>query len=148
MLLLIILIGIGIYVWGMWDNDLYNGINAMGLFGAVIGSTGIVVYVGLLVMYPYNIDKRIDMYEEENKKIEEKVRDTVKAYMDYENDTLTKLIDTSDLTTLLVKYPELNSNELVKHEIQVYIDNSDTIKDLKNQKITKSTFNFWLYFGK
>lgn len=148
MLLLIILIGIGIGVWGAWDNDLYNDVNARELFGIVIGSVGIIVYIGLLAIYPYNIDKRIAMYEEENKKIEEKVRDTVKAYMEYENDTLTKLIDTSDLTTLLVKYPELNSNELVKHEIQVYIDNSDTIKDLKNQKISKSTFNFWLYFGK
>lgn len=147
MLLLIILISVGITFWGVYDDDCgeYNLREIFGSFAIIIG---VIAYVIVLSMYPFNIDKRIAMYEEENKKIEEKVKDTVKAYMEYESDTLTKLIDTSDLTTLLVKYPELNSNELVKHEIQVYIDNSDTIKTLKNREISKSTFNFWLYFGK
>lgn len=108
---------------------------------------GSILFIMLLV-YPYNIDAKLAMYKEENIKIEEKVKATVMAYMDYESDTYEKLIKDADLTTLMIKYPELNSNTLVKNEIDLYIENSKQIKELKEQKIMISTYRWWIYFGK
>ena len=99
-------------------------------------------------MFPYNIDKKIEMYSEENAKIEIKVKETVRAYMNYEGDTYKNLIETADLTTLLIKYPELNSNELVKTEIELYKENTKELRTLKEQKINESLIKWWLYFGK
>ena len=71
------------------------------------------------------------MYEEENSKIETKVKDTVQVYMNYEQETYKSLVENANLETLLIKYPELNSNELVKSEIEIYKENNNKIKELK-----------------
>ena len=115
---------------------------------AAIAFIGAFVMFTMLIFYPYTVDKKILMYEEENKKIEEKVKDTVRVYMNYEQETYNNLVKDADLTTLLVVYPDLNSNELVKSEINVYIENSKTIKEMKSTQLTKSILNWWLYFGK
>lgn len=121
-------------------------------WGIVLSATAIVICVfammGMAIVYPYNIEPRIALYVEENAKIEEKIKATVQVYMNYEKDTYTNLIENADLTTLLIAYPELNSNELVKAEIDTYIRNSNQIKALKEEKILKSTFNWWLYLGR
>lgn len=123
-------------------------------FGVVCGVTGgcgtvvsILILFFMLVGYPYNIEEKITMYQEENILIEEKIKNTVRTYMDYEESTYKELVENADLTTLVIKYPELNSNELVKSEIQTYKENSDMIKSLKESKINKKTLNWWLYFG-
>lgn len=94
------------------------------------------------------IDNKINMYQEENSNIEIKVKETVRAYMNYEESTYKELVETADLTTLIIKYPELNSNELVKREIDLFIANNDKIKKLKEDKINLSVEKWWLYFGK
>lgn len=94
------------------------------------------------------IDNKIQMYTEENTNIETKVKETVRAYMNFEENTYTELIKDADLTTLMIKYPELNSNELVKTEINLYIENNNKIKELKERQIDKTILKWWLYFGK
>lgn len=101
----------------------------------------------MLTDFPYNVDKMIAMYEDENTKIETKIRETVRAYMEYEETTYEKLVADADLTTLVIKYPELNSNELVKTEIVTYKENNDKLKELKEKQINKSIMAWWLYFG-
>lgn len=93
------------------------------------------------------INDKIEMYQDENASIETKVKETVRAYMEFEEKTYTELVKDADLTTLLVKYPELNSNELVKTEILLYIANNSKIKELKEQQISLSIEKWWLYFG-
>lgn len=117
---------------------------------AMIGTLGSILTFAIIffIMFPYGIDKKITIYEEENIKIEIKVKDTVKSYMNYEQDTYDNLIKDADLTTLIIKYPELNSNELVKQEINTYIENSKQIKELKEKNIDRATLAWWLYFGK
>lgn len=117
---------------------LFAGISVVSIFFIII----------IIIFYPYNIDKKLAMYEEENQKIETKIKDTVRAYMNYEQETYKKLVEEADLTTLLIAYPDLNSNELVKYEIEQYKTNSDKIKSFKEEQIHKSTLNWWLYFGK
>ena len=117
----------------------------------VIGFISFIIFTALVVVicsYPYNIDKKIAMYQEENTLIEEKVKNTVMAYMDYEQETYDNLVKSADLETLLITYPELNSNELVKSQIDTYVQNNNKLKELKEKQIDKSTMAWWLYFGK
>ena len=117
----------------------------------IIGFISFIIFTVLVVAicsYPYNIDKKIAMYQEENLLIEEKVKNTVMAYMDYEQETYDNLVKNADLQTLLITYPELNSNELVKAQIDTYVQNNNKLKELKEKQIDKSTMDWWLYFGK
>ena len=125
-------------------DDLYEIFIMVNLDGAVLS---LIVVLCLLFCYPYNVDKKIDMYTQENAEIEQKVKTTVQAYKDYEQETYKNLIESADLQTLLIKYPELNSNELVKKEIEIYISNNDKIKSLKEQKIDKKLIGWWLFFN-
>lgn len=104
--------------------------------------------LSLILSFPYNIDQKIEMYSTENAQIETKVKETIRAYMNYEGDTYKNLIETADLTTLLIKYPELNSNELIKSEIELYKQNATQLRSLKEQKINEGLIKWWLYFGK
>lgn len=115
--------------------------------GFICGAIAVAVLIIVLMMYPYKVEEKLAMYTEENTNIENKVKETVGAYMDFEKDTYQNLVKTADLTTLLIKYPELNSNELVKAEIGTYKENNSKIKELKEQLIMKSAYDWWLYFG-
>ena len=117
----------------------------------IIGFISFIIFTVLLVAicsYPHNIDKKIAMYQEENVLIEEKVKNTVMAYIDYEQETYDNLVKNADLQTLLITYPELNSNELVKAQIDTYVQNNNKLKELKEKQIDKSTMAWLLYFGK
>lgn len=111
------------------------------------GISGLILFF-MLIFFPYKVEAKIEMYETENNVIEEKIKNTVRAYMDFEETTYKELLENADLTTMILKYPELNSNELVKIEIETYKENSKKIKELKEDKIGKSTKAWWLYFGK
>ena len=52
------------------------------------------------------------------------------------------------MATVLVRFPELKSNELVKKQMDVYVCNNDKIKKLKEEKLEYSVARWWLYFGK
>lgn len=134
--------------WIFKDDDEHIGFWAVGFLSVIPCLITTLALIIMLFIYPYGVDQKIAMYEEENIKIEEKVRNSVKGYMEFENDTLKNLIDTSDLQTLLIKYPDLNSNELVKMEIETYKENSQKIKELKEESVTRHYKAWWLYFGK
>lgn len=112
----------------------------------ICGFSGIIIFF-MLLFFPYKVEEKIVMYETENNVIEEKIKNTVRAYMEFEESTYKELLENADLTTMILKYPELNSNELVKMEIETYKENSKKIKELKEDKIGKSTKAWWLYFG-
>lgn len=128
-----------------YDKDLEGFFFGVGCIGLIIAGVTLII---ILSTFPYNVDKKIPMYEEENAKIETKVKETVRVYMEYEQETYKNLVETSDLTTLLLKYPELNSNELIKEEINTYKENNNKLKSLKERQIDKSLMAWWLYFGK
>lgn len=135
----IILIGIVIAIKGE-DFDYLRGC-------LLVDILPVWIFIGLLICYPYNIDKKLAMYEEENLKIEEKVKNTVQGYMNYEQETYSNLVKDAELETLLIKYPELNSNTLVKQEIKIYKENNTKIKELKEKEIDKNIIGWWLFFN-
>lgn len=149
MLIIIILILLILMIVGIisdWKG--YGGGFLLTLSALSCGVIAVAALIVCLVNYPFGIEKKIQMYEEENLNIEAKVKETVQAYMNYEKDIYTNLVESENLETLLIKYPELNSNELVKAQIETYKENSNKIKKLKEANIIKPTLAWWLYFGK
>lgn len=123
--------------WGV--GTMFSGICFIVLIIAIIcGATELVT--------SKKIDAKIEMYTEENTKIELAITETIEKYLEHEY----KIFDSlqgEDIQTLLVVYPEINSNELVKHQMEIFIKNNDKIKQLKNDKINLSTWKFLIYFG-
>lgn len=92
------------------------------------------------------INEKIEMYKEENRTIEEQIDILVKEYMKYEGDTLKEFSSESSIT-LVTLYPNLKSDELVKTQINLYIENNNKIKKLKEKKLNYRLAKWWLYFG-
>ena len=86
------------------------------------------------------------MYQEENSKIEEQIAETVKQYQQHETDIFTEVTPDSSIT-LVALYPELKSDTLVQSQIEVYVNNNEKVKSLKESKINGSIYRWWLYFG-
>lgn len=143
MLILILIIGIVLFVTGREEVE-----ETLEGFGFIAICLSVFMILVLLIAFPYNIDEKIELYETENMAIETKIKETVRAYMNYEQETYTNLVENADLVTLLITYPELNSNELVKSEIDIYKDNSSKLKELKEEQLMKPTLAWWLYFGR
>lgn len=146
MLIIIILILLILMIVGIILDC--NGGFVLEISALACGVIAVMALIGCLLSYPFGIEKKLQMYEEENLNIEAKVKETVQAYMNYEKDIYTNLVESANLETLLIKYPELNSNELVKAQIETYKENSNKIKELKEANIIKPTLAWWLYFGK
>ena len=146
--MLIIILVISIIAISIGINNDYTdwGEGLMVISGAIIMFTIAIILV-MCLLFPYNIEKKLAMYEEENLKIEIKIKNTIKSYMEYEQETYDKVLKDADLTTIVLKYPELNSNELVKAEIEMYKENNNKIRELKEKQINKSVMAWWLYFG-
>lgn len=93
------------------------------------------------------IDDKIAMYQEENAKIEAQIAETVTQYQQYETDIF-KEVSPDSAITLVTLYPELKADTLVRKQIDVYVENNEKIKELKEEKISGSVTRWWLYFGK
>ena len=93
------------------------------------------------------IEQKIELLETRNQEIEEKVKDTVRTYMEYEGKTYADLKIDSYIN-LVNLYPDLKSDELIKSEIELYQKNTEEITNLKMEKINISNYKWWLYFGK
>lgn len=149
MLILIILILIALTILFAKLSEKYDSFLLI-MFAVVSGVAVVIssiIYLDIVAQYPFNVDKKIQMYQEENQAIETKIKETVRAYMNYEQETYQNLVQNADLTTLVIEYPELNSNELVIAEIDTYKENNNKIKELKEQQIDKRIKGFWLFFN-
>ena len=126
-----------------WDVD--EGFKIIGGIGSVIFGAAIFV---LLFMYSSYLtaDKQIAMYEEENSNIEYRINEMVNNYMIYEKDAYSEF-KFDDIMAAVTIYPELKSDELVKTQIDIYVENNNKIKQLKTDKIKCSVLKWWLYFG-
>lgn len=107
-----------------------------------------VVYQSYQVFCRANtIQTQIEMYEEENSKIEEKINTVVQDYLEHEKETY-KDIKPENVMAALSMFPELNSSELVKKEIEIYQSNEAKLIELKEEQITGIPMaRYLLYFG-
>ena len=150
MIIVIFLVCVGMIALGGWlyfcDCDIASAITvACGVVG------GIVSFIAMIVLliessYLVTIDKRIELYQEENCKIESQIYDCVTQYQQYESGIFAKIAPDSAIT-LVALCPELKADALVLKQIEVYIENSNKIKELKEKIINGNITKWWAYFG-
>lgn len=139
--------GICVYTFTHWGDE-----NPLSYIMIILGVLGLIVVVSAVVTGVYEtsqedvIDAKIEMYIEENTNIEQSVTETVEQYLEHEFEIFDGLHG-EDIQTLLVVYPQINSNELVKKQIEIFTNNNAKIKELKEQKLNIDVWKFWLYFG-
>lgn len=121
--------------------------------GASIVSIAIGIICALMILISIGkvigssaIDEQINLYEDANVQIEERINSVVDDYKVYENDTLEKF-DGSNGTEIISMYPELKANELIQEQMDIYYQNQTTILELKSEKIQMKPWKWWLYFG-
>lgn len=116
--------------------------------GTIIGIFSLIALVisAVTVSELSVIDDRIAMYQEENTKIEEQVATAVQGFQDHESKVFEEASAESAIT-LVSLYPELKSDTLVQSQIEIYVENNEKIKELKEQKINGDLYRWWLYFG-
>lgn len=92
--------------------------------------------------------QQIQMYEEENKKIEAQISEAVQVYLAHESEVYSniKLPDDS-LVSIVAAIPELNSSQLISKQIEILESNNEKIKGLKDKVARLSENKWWLYFG-
>ena len=151
MLLVILAVCIGVFVLGIYfqsgrHEDLGLGLSVCGGIFAVVVLIALLV-MGICVSNLRTVDARIDMYQEENARIEEQISVAIKQYQEYETDIFTEL-EPESVVTLVSLYPELKADTLVQKQIEVYLNNNAAIKELKSEKIQGSVLRWWVYFGR
>ena len=111
-----------------------------------ISSIACIFYIVTYMVDGITAKPKIEMYQEENEKIEEDINILVKEYMEYEKDTY-KEFKAESVTTLIALFPDLKSDELVNKQINIYVENNNKIKELKEKEIDMSIGRWLLYFG-
>ena len=129
-------------------DEFWNLPGVIGFVG-VIGSIITAIVLSINVSHLAVIDERIAMYEEENQRIEEQIAAAVSEYQSYETEifTNTSNTNTESAITLVSLYPNLKADTLVQQQIETYVENNKTIRDLKDKAIKGSVDRWWLYFG-
>lgn len=154
MLIIILLLGIvlivsGVLIFKFSELEYDNG------FGWVCSVVGVIWCICVFALFITDIcnlaesriiDAKIEMYVEENTNIETNVTTAVEKYLEHEFNTFDSL-QGEDIQTLLVVYPEINSNELVKRQVEIFVENNNKIKELKEQKLNIEVWKWWVYFG-
>lgn len=148
-----LILAAGIFVYEKWGRKLYSSDNeviyyALNTVGCIIILVSLIAALIMGIDYSNArvIDEKIALYEEENTRIEQVVNDAVVQYMQYETDTYTNLRPT-DPTVLVTLYPELKTNELVAKQLDLYVENNNTIKELRCEKLDYKVLSWWLFFG-
>lgn len=143
MIIVLIILTIGIIVW-LVDMDF----DELAIIPTLMFLVEFIVLITLCVSVSKLkvIDTKIEMYTEENQKIESQMSDLVQNYMEYEGNTF-KDFKSESSVTLVNLYPELKSDSLVQKQLDVYIANNEKIKELKSSKINGKVYRWGLYFG-
>lgn len=144
-LIMVAIIGYAIKRRLDWDDPFW-------IVGAVFdGVAMLVVVIAMLVLGSTlagapAIDQKIEMHEAENNRIEIVIKAEVQNYLEHEHDTYVQ-IGNEDVEVLVIRYPELRSNELVQQQLQILRENNNIIRQLKTEKIDLIKVRWWLYFG-
>ena len=129
-----------------------NRFEGVGFAAVIISAFGIVAtLIAILVIAPdvnteFVIDQKIQLYEQENAIIEQRIDAVVKEYMAYEKETYADL-SAVDPVAKVALFPELKADTMVQAQIQTYTRNWEKILSLKEEKVNLITKRWWLSFG-
>lgn len=85
-------------------------------------------------------EKEIELFEQENTKIEESIKHFVSEYMNFEKNIFDMNIE------LAFNFPEVKSNELIAKQINIFIDNRQKIIELKQLILYRRIYRIYLLF--
>lgn len=117
----------------------------------LILALAIVIMASELCINSKTLDQKISMHQNENEKMENQLDLVVNKYQEYEKDTYERVKEDYseiDIVALVSMYPELRSDTLIQKQIDVYVKNNESIKELKEKKIDLSRYKWFLYFGR
>ena len=157
MLIVLFVLGLGLFIWPFiythcadedWGDNPLTIIS--GAIGGLVFFCSIIAFLvlGSTLVGEKGIDLKLQMHEEENTKIELAIKTEVQTYMQHEHDTYVQIGDDEDVEILIIRYPELHSNELVQQQLQILKENNQIIRQLKTEKIDLIKVRWWVYFGK
>lgn len=156
MLIIFLVISIGLIVLGavgmrIWDWDEMGGGSLIAL--SVIASIVLISLMATAITYTVKIpqmEERIAIYKEENARIEEQIKTAIEVYQDYEQEIFNEIdldkISSEKLLLLTSIYPELKSDTMVQTQIQVYINNTNALKELRTKQLDYELWRWWLCF--
>lgn len=153
MLILIDMISLALIVVGLVLSNNSKGDNgfglvALGAFCFFLSFIFTLACLGSIISAEKSYPQQIQMYEEENKKIEAQISEAVQVYLAHESEVYSniKLPDDS-LVSVVAAIPELNSSQLISKQIEILESNNEKIKELKDKVAQSSESRWWLYFG-
>lgn len=150
--MLVLLLIISIIVFIMFVKLENKNVDNTDFFMSIVSLIIIIIIIGFIVFQTISlvslkpIDDKILMYQEENLKIETQMEELVTQYMKYESDTF-KEIKQESAITLVSLYPELKSDKLIEKQLEIYAENNNKIKELKEKKLNEKIYKWWIYFG-
>lgn len=154
LLLALLLIAIIILSRSIYGNNLKNEyIHPLKVFFVIMSGvllfTCIMIYISVFTLYvdTENNKYRLEVLEEENIEIEQKLNNIILAYVNHESNVYLQLISGADPSTLILVLPELSSKEAVNSIVTVYYNNNVEIKRLRLDSVNNRTRAFWLWFG-
>lgn len=147
----IVILAIGIFVYKKWgrilyreDNEwIYYVLNTLGVLVIVV-SLVIIICIGTEYSKHIVIDQKIELYEQENKTIEDSITAAVNEYKDYEADIF-KNIHIENAILIAGLYPDLKTNTLIQKQIETYTANRQQIKELEEEKLDYIVYRWWLF---
>ena len=145
MFVLLLILSIVLIIYGVVEVE--DWASTLGSILAFIFLVAVGFSLVQLINISRTIPKQIEVYEEENARIEEQISAMVTQYMDYEGEVISKVAENESAITLVALYPDLKSDKLVQTQIDVYVSNNNKIKELKDKQTKKGAYRFWLYFG-
>ena len=125
------------------SNQYWVGVGAVALALVLLS----VLFVGVSSSQLMVIDEKIAMYQEENAQIEAGVNQIVSKYVEHEEATFAEAVENISPTVVFSMYPELKSNTLVEKEIETYVANQKTLRELKASRYDYELCLWWLWFG-
>lgn len=150
MIIIIFLVCVAVIVLGVWVEGRGYDMASIGII--LCGVIGVVISLSVTIVLLMNvselkvIDEKIEIYQEENIKIEIQISECIKQYQQYETNIFED-VASENAITLVSLYPELKSDKLISKQIDIYVKNNDMIKEFKVQKMNKNIYKWWLYFG-
>lgn len=125
-----------------------GGAIAFWVTGFITLAIEVIVYIVLIVnlVNCKVINQKIEVLNENNSQIEEKLYATLQTYCEHENKTFVEISPENPEVILLI-YPELKADQLFESYILTLKSNNAAIRDLKIKKVNESIYKWWMYFG-
>ena len=140
------IIAIGFYVWAIksrWHQR--EGKYAAAIAFTVVAAAVALVALGVGVTYKNTetVDARIELYTNENEKIEITMATIASEYKEFEKETYESLLESPEI---ILTIPKLKSDTIVQEQIKIYKENKVKIIALQEEKLNRDILRWWLFF--